>query len=128
MKNISENKIIIATGGTGGHVIPAYSLAKDLIKKNFDVKIITDSRGLVFLEKFQDVKLILNNSSTVYGKNILKIFFSSIRIIISVINSLIILFKIKPFLSYGGSSLIGSAILAGAILNFTKKNFYEKYE
>ena len=55
MKNISENKIIIATGGTGGHVIPAYSLAKDLIKKNFDVKIITDSRGLVFLEKFKDV-------------------------------------------------------------------------
>ena len=28
-----------------------------------------------------------------------------------------------PFLSYGGSSLIGSAILAGMILNFTKKNF-----
>ena len=101
MKNISENKIIIATGGTGGHVIPAYSLAKDLIKKNFDVKIITDSRGLVFLEKFKDVKLIINNSSTVYGKNILKILFSSIRIIISVINSLIILFRIKPFLIFG---------------------------
>ena len=26
-----------------------------------------------------------------------------------------------PFLSYGGSSLIGSSILAGVILNFTKK-------
>ena len=25
-----------------------------------------------------------------------------------------------PFLSYGGSSLIGSAVLAGMILNFTK--------
>ena len=26
-----------------------------------------------------------------------------------------------PFLSYGGSSLIGSSILAGVILNYTKK-------
>ena len=29
-----------------------------------------------------------------------------------------------PFLSYGGSSLIGSAILAGVILNFTKNKYY----
>ncbi len=28
-----------------------------------------------------------------------------------------------PFLSYGGSSLIGSSILAGVILNYTKKRF-----
>ena len=29
-----------------------------------------------------------------------------------------------PFLSYGGSSLIGSAILAGVILNYTKNKTY----
>ena len=28
-----------------------------------------------------------------------------------------------PFLSYGGSSMIGSAILAGIILNFTRRRF-----
>ena len=27
-----------------------------------------------------------------------------------------------PFLSYGGSSLIGSAILSGVVLNFTRKD------
>ena len=29
-----------------------------------------------------------------------------------------------PFLSYGGSSLIGSAILAGLVLNYTKNKVY----
>ena len=29
-----------------------------------------------------------------------------------------------PFLSYGGSSLIGSAILAGLVLNYTKNKSY----
>ena len=29
-----------------------------------------------------------------------------------------------PFLSYGGSSLMGSAILAGLILNYTKNKTY----
>ena len=28
-----------------------------------------------------------------------------------------------PFLSYGGSSMIGSSILAGIILNFTRRRF-----
>ena len=34
-----KKKILIATGGTGGHVFPAYSLATYLINKNFKVKI-----------------------------------------------------------------------------------------
>jgi len=32
-----------------------------------------------------------------------------------------------PFLSYGGSSLIGSSIVAGIILNFTRKDFTRSY-
>ncbi len=31
-----------------------------------------------------------------------------------------------PFLSYGGSSLVGSSILAGVILNYTKNRFYDE--
>ena len=33
-----------------------------------------------------------------------------------------------PFLSYGGSSLIGSSIIAGIILNFTRKDSTEYLE
>ena len=33
-----------------------------------------------------------------------------------------------PFLSYGGSSLIGSSIIAGIILNFTRKDHVRYFE
>ena len=37
--NKKINKIIIATGGTGGHVIPAYCLAKHLVEKKLMLKL-----------------------------------------------------------------------------------------
>ena len=39
-----KKKILIATGGTGGHVFPAYSLANYLIKNDYHVKLTTDKR------------------------------------------------------------------------------------
>jgi UDP-N-acetylglucosamine:LPS N-acetylglucosamine transferase len=30
-------KILIATGGTGGHVFPAYSLASYFVEKNYNI-------------------------------------------------------------------------------------------
>ena len=43
-----KKKIGIATGGTGGHVFPAYSLAKYLKNKNFSRKVISDKRGFTY--------------------------------------------------------------------------------
>ena len=68
MKIFKNKKILIATGGTGGHVFPAYSLAKNLIKNNYNVDIVTDRRGFKFLEKYKDVNLIINNSTTIFKK------------------------------------------------------------
>ena len=78
MINFKKKKILIATGGTGGHVFPAYSLAKNLTKNNYEVEIVTDERGLKYLKKYKDLKLIINNSSTIF-----------------------ILFKSKPSLVFG---------------------------
>ena len=41
-------KILIATGGSGGHVIPSLSIY-DALKDNFEVKISTDLRGSKFI-------------------------------------------------------------------------------
>ena len=49
------SSMIISTGGTGGHVIPA-KVFYDYFKEKFNVKIISDKRGLNFIEK--DLSLI----------------------------------------------------------------------
>ncbi len=101
MKTFKNNKILIATGGTGGHVFPALSLAKNLIKNNHDVEIVTDQRGFKYLEKYKDLKLIINNSTTIFKKNIINIFFSIFIIFISYLKSLVIIYKAKPSLVFG---------------------------
>ena len=101
MKTANKNKIIIATGGTGGHIFPAYSLAKNFIKKNYLVEIITDKRGLKYLGNHKDIKLILNNSATIFEKNIINLFFSVFTIFFSYVKSIIILYRAKPLVVFG---------------------------
>ena len=43
-------KILIVTGGSGGHVIPALTIF-DHLKNNFDARIATDERGTKFINK-----------------------------------------------------------------------------
>ncbi len=43
-------KILIVTGGSGGHVIPSLSIY-DILKDNFEVQIATDSRGSKYINK-----------------------------------------------------------------------------
>ena len=96
-----KKKILIATGGTGGHVFPAYSLAKNLIKNNYTVEIATDERGFKFLERYKDFKLIINNSSTIFKKKFFSNIWSAFIIFFSYLKSLVILYKAKPSLVFG---------------------------
>ena len=43
-------KILISTGGSGGHVIPALNLYSHL-KNEFDVSLYTDVRGAKYIPK-----------------------------------------------------------------------------
>ena len=53
-----KKKILISTGGTGGHVIPANVFFEHL-KNDFEVFIASDQRGIKFLyEKTENIKII----------------------------------------------------------------------
>ena len=53
-----KKKILISTGGSGGHVIPAIAFY-DHLKENFDIFLAIDKRGLNFINE-KKYKNIIN--------------------------------------------------------------------
>ena len=81
MKN---KKIVIAAGGTGGHIFPALSLYDNFKKKNYNVILTSDLRGLKFIDKSKGLNLKIIQSTNFSNKNY---FISSLKIIYAVIQS-----------------------------------------
>ena len=99
--NNKIKKIIIATGGTGGHVFPAFSLARHFIDSNINVEIITDKRGLKYLNDNHDIRITEIISSTILKKNIFQLLFSILIIFYSTLRSFILLLTNRPNLVFG---------------------------
>ena len=60
-----KKKILISTGGSGGHVIPATAFY-DHLKENFDVFLALDKRGSNFINKKELVWTIAFYSYSVH--------------------------------------------------------------
>jgi len=98
---MTKKKILIATGGTGGHIFPAYSLANYLLKKNYVVNLTSDKRGSSLLTDINNLNFINIPSSPLIKKNLFKFLFSIIIIIYATIKSFIYLTFSRPTIVFG---------------------------
>ena len=94
-------RILISTGGSGGHVVPATILYEHL-KDQYHVLISSDYRGIKFLDKHKYNLEIFNVSPI--SKNILSLPFQFFLIIYSIVKSIFLLRKrkIDILISTGG--------------------------
>ncbi len=94
-------KILISTGGSGGHVIPAVILYEHL-NSNYEVEIVTDQRGSKFIDKNLYSYKIINAPNI--SKNIIFFPLSIILFFISFAKAFVLLKKnkIESLISTGG--------------------------
>ena len=96
-----KKNILIITGGTGGHVIPAINLANFFLSKNINCKVVVDKRGLKYITNFKG-QIYTINSSNLTGNIISKIF-GLFSLSYGFIESMFIILFFKPniVLSFG---------------------------
>ena len=61
---ISKGTVVLASGGTGGHLFPAQALASELETRNWSVRLFTDRRGLAWEDRFSPGTVTEISSST----------------------------------------------------------------
>ncbi len=54
---MNPRPIVLAAGGTGGHMFPAEALARELLARGFGVALVTDKRGQAFGDKLPGVAI-----------------------------------------------------------------------
>ena len=119
-----KKKIVIATGGTGGHVFPAYSLT-NYLKNTFSIKLISDNRGSFYLKDYNNLNLIKIPSSPLIKKNFFTLFYSFFIILFSIIKSLLILTFDRPSLIIGMGGYSSFPICFAAFILRIKFVVYE---
>ena len=109
-------KVMIAIGGTGGHVFPGCCLADHLDKNIYDTELVTDIRGMKFLNHYQNFKVHSLPSAPLKKEGMFSILFSIFFIKYSIIRSIIFLIFRRPAMIFGMGGYASFLLCSAAIL------------
>ena len=118
MKRYPQGPIVIAAGGTGGHLFPGQALAQELRRRGRRIALITDERVQRFDRLFPDADIYPVPAATPSGKGAIGLVRAAPAILAGIARSFGILGRIKPaaLIGFGGYPTlppVAAAILRG---------------
>jgi len=120
-----KKNILIATGGTGGHIFPAFSLANYLKGKNYTIKLTSDKRGLRFLNNTESFEIVNIPSSPLNKKNYFIFLLSIFTIFFATVKSFIYLLFNRPSIVFGMGGYSSFPVCFAAFILKIKFVIYE---
>ena len=112
--NKTSPLILLAAGGTGGHLFPAEALGVELMKRGFRVRLATDARALRYSGLFSRDTIDVVPSETVRGRNPISLARTGFTLAAGMAVAVRLLRKLKPaaVVGFGGYPTLPPLIAA----------------
>ncbi len=96
--------IVLASGGTGGHIFPARALAEELIGRGMRVTLMTDQRGGQYEKLFPGVEVLSVRSASPSVGGLFAKVKAGLKLLVGTVQSFFILRKLRPsaVVGFGG--------------------------
>src|SRR5580704_3351896 len=109
--------ILLAAGGTGGHLFPAEALGVELIRRGYRVRLVTDERALRYSGLFSKDTIDVVPSETVRGRNPLSLAYTGAMLAAGTIVALNLVRRLKPaaVVGFGGYPTLPPLLAAGLL-------------
>jgi UDP-N-acetylglucosamine--N-acetylmuramyl-(pentapeptide) pyrophosphoryl-undecaprenol N-acetylglucosamine transferase len=106
--------ILLAAGGTGGHLFPAEALGVELIKRGYRVRLVTDDRALRYSGLFTRDTIDVVASETARGRNPLQLAYATLTLAMGTLSAFNLIRRERPVavIGFGGYPTLPPLIAA----------------
>lgn len=110
----AQNFVLLATGGTGGHVFPAEALAVALARRGLRLALATDRRGHAYRGALKDLDVHHIRSAPMAGRGVIKLMKAAVTLLYGFAQAIALLRRLRPevVVGFGGYAPVPAMLAA----------------